>query len=36
MDIKIPRDRNGDFNPEIVPKYETRTGEIEQKIINMY
>jgi len=35
-DIEIPRDRNGDFDPKIIPKYETRTSEVEEKIINMY
>jgi len=35
-DIDVPRDRNWDFEPTILPKYEARTSEVEQKIINMY
>ena len=35
-EIEVPRDRNGLFEPEILPKYETRTNEMETKIINMY
>lgn len=34
--IKIPRDRNGSFEPEVLGKYETHTSEIEEKIISMY
>lgn len=34
--INIPRDRNSDFEPQILPKYESRTTEFDQKIINMY
>lgn len=36
VDIEIPRDRNSDFEPQIVWKYQTKTNEIEEKIINMY
>jgi len=36
MEIEIPRDRNWEFEPEVLPKYENNTSEIEQKIINMY
>jgi len=36
VDIEIPRDRNADFEPKIVSKYQTKTSEIEEKIINMY
>lgn len=34
--IEVPRDRNWNYDPKILPKYETRTTEIEKKIINMY
>ena len=34
--IEVPRDRNWLFEPKILPKYETRTNEMETKIINMY
>ncbi len=35
-DISVPRDRNGEFQPKIVEKRQTRTDEIEQKIMAMY
>ena len=34
--IEVPRDRNWEYEPKILPKYETRTNEMENKIINMY
>jgi putative transposase len=36
IDITIPRDRNGSFDPIIVKKYERTLGPIEDKIISMY
>lgn len=37
MDISIPRDRKGDFDPQIVKKHQTTlSGDIEEKIISMY
>ncbi|MCP4485279.1 MAG: hypothetical protein GY823_12065 [Flavobacteriaceae bacterium] len=35
-EIEVPRDRDGSFEPQILPKYETRTNDMEDKIINMY
>lgn len=35
-EIVVPRDRKGDYEPQILPKYETRTNDMENKIINMY
>ena len=35
-DIIIPRDRNGEFEPKVLAKRQTRTDEIEQKIMAMY
>lgn len=35
-DIAIPRDRNGQFEPKVLEKWQTRTSEIEQKIMAMY
>ena len=35
-EIEIPRDRNGTFEPKIVPKYQTRGKDIENQIIAMY
>jgi len=34
--IAIPRDRNGEFEPQILAKRQVRTDEIEQKILAMY
>lgn len=35
-EIVIPRDRNGEFEPKVLEKWQTRTDEIEQKIMAMY
>jgi transposase-like protein len=37
MDISIPRDRKGEFEPQIVKKQQTTlSGDIEEKILSMY
>lgn len=37
LELKIPRDRNGDFEPQIVKKHQTSlAGDIEEKILSMY
>ena len=37
VEIAIPRDRNGEFEPQIIKKNETSlTGDIEEKILSMY
>lgn len=36
IEIEIPRDRNGEFEPKILPKNKTKTSELEKKIISMY
>jgi len=36
LDLSVPRDRNGEFDPVIVKKYEKTIGPIEDKIISMY
>jgi transposase-like protein len=36
IDIAVPRDRNGSFDPVLVKKYERTLGPIEDKIISMY
>ena len=37
MEIDIPRDRNGEFEPQIIKKYQnTVTQDMEEKIISMY
>ena len=35
-EISVPRDRNGEFDPKVIEKRQTRTDEIEQKILAMY
>jgi transposase-like protein len=34
--IQVPRDRNGDFEPQLVKRYAANTNELEDKIIGMY
>lgn len=34
--IDIPRDRNGDFNPQAIKKYQTDCNELDKKIIGLY
>lgn len=36
IEIRVPRDRNGEFDPVVVKKYERTLGDIEPKIISMY
>ena len=37
VELKVPRDRNGEFEPQLVRKQQsTLTGDIEDKIISMY
>src|ERR671933_828103 len=36
MTIQVPRDRNGDFQPVLLDKYQTSTNELEEKIIALY
>ena len=37
MEVNVPRDRNGDFEPQIVKKHQTTlSGDIEEKILSMY
>lgn len=36
VEIEVPRDRNAEFEPRIVPKHKRDISEIEQKIIAMY
>ena len=35
-EIRVPRDRNGEFEPQIVKRHERNTNELEEKIIAMY
>ena len=34
--IKVPRDRNGDYDPVIIPKHQTRFDDMDEKIISLY
>lgn len=36
IDINIPRDRKGEFEPQIVPKHQRNINGIEEKILNLY
>lgn len=36
VDLSIPRDRDGDFEPKAVKKYQTNVSGIEDKILGMY
>lgn len=35
-ELKVPRDRNGDFEPKVIEKYQTKTENLEERIIAMY
>src|SRR5262249_49927001 len=35
-EVAVPRDRNGEFEPKILHKYETSSNELEDKIITLY
>ena len=34
--LRVPRDRNGEFEPKVIGKYQTKTDNLEQQIIAMY
>ena len=36
VEVEVPRDRNGDYEPRILKKYQTSSNELEDKIIAMY
>lgn len=36
FEVDIPRDRNGDFEPKIIPKYQRDISGIEEKVISLY
>ena len=37
MDLAIPRDRNGEYEPQLIKKYQnTVTQDMEEKILSMY
>lgn len=36
LELSIPRDRSGSFEPRLIPKYQTRFDGIDEKIISLY
>ncbi len=36
VNIEVPRDRNGEFEPKLVKKNQTRFDELDEKIISLY
>ena len=36
LEVDIPRDRNGEFEPKIIPKYQRDISGIEEKVISLY
>ena len=34
--VQVPRDRNGSFEPQVLPKYDSNTNELEEKILGLY
>lgn len=36
IEVQIPRDRHGEFEPKVIPKNKTTSTELEKKIISMY
>lgn len=35
-ELRIPRDRNGEFEPQLIEKYQTKSNDLEKQIIAMY
>ena len=35
-DVRVPRDRNGEYEPKILRRYASNTNELEEKIIGLY
>src|SRR3712207_7691779 len=36
IDVDIPRDRNAEFEPKVIKKYETVCNELDKKVIGLY
>lgn len=35
-ELRVPRDRNGEFTPKVIEKYQTKTDDLESRVIAMY
>ena len=36
LEIKVPRDRNGEYEPKIISKYNRNADGMEEKILSLY
>ena len=36
MDVRVPRDRNGEYEPQIIDKYSRNAGGMEEKVLGLY
>jgi transposase-like protein len=36
LEVEVPRDRNGEFEPKLIPKYQRDISGIEEKVISLY
>ncbi len=36
VELNIPRDRDGSFEPKVIPKYQNKCSDLESKVISMY
>jgi putative transposase len=36
LEVEVPRDRKGEYQPKVLEQYQTRTNELEERIIAMY
>lgn len=35
-ELRVPRDRNGEFSPKVIEKYQTKTEDLENRVVAMY
>lgn len=35
-ELRVPRDRNGEFSPKVIEKYQTKTDDLENRVVAMY
>lgn len=36
VEVKVPRDRNGEYEPQVIGKYSRNTDGMEEKILGLY